>query len=163
MPSIDSVGCRAVLRSSITMLTADSLTTMAETTSVARGGPGTAARKASLVCLLLHQLGLHGSRQLRGEVDVTRQLRLALDRVRLTRERILEDRVREVGRRRLLAPRCERHGPVDREASMIVLRRDGHQLECRVARVVRLPIAAEHVAVGGRESWNGPPALLELG
>src|SRR3954447_26326639 len=103
MPSIDSVGCPAVPRSSARMLTVDSLTTMSETTSVARGGVSTAARNACGCACLLHQLGLRGRRQLRGEVDVTRQAGLAFHRMGLTSDRVLEHERGEVRRRRLLA------------------------------------------------------------
>src|SRR5689334_10857729 len=77
--------------------------------------------------------------------------------------RVLEHRVWEVGGRRLLATGSKRHGPVDREASVVVLRGDGHELERRVRGVVGLPEAPEDVAVGGRQCRDRAPALLELG
>src|SRR3954447_14831700 len=113
--------------------------------------------------LFLHQLRLHRSGELRGEIDVARQARLALDRVRLARRRVLERTRREVRGRRLLAATCERNGPVDRETSVVVLGGDGEQLEGRVLGVLLLPEAAEHVAVRGRERRDLPTALAELG
>src|SRR5258708_40210522 len=131
MPSIDSVGCWAVPRSSARMLTVDSLITMKLDGRALRAARGT-TRRAQRACgcgLLLHQLGLHCSRQLRGEVDVTRQVGLALHRMGLTGDRVLEDERREGRRRRLLAAGCEGHGPVDREPCVVVLGRPGVELE----------------------------------
>src|SRR3954454_3328195 len=97
--------------------------------------------------LLLHQLRLHGRWQLRGQVDVTRQVRLALDRMRLPGHRVLEGERREMRRRRLLAAGRERDRPVDRKPCVIVLGRDREQLERGVLGVLLLPEAAEYVAV----------------
>src|SRR6266550_7203239 len=110
MPSIDRVGCPAVPRCSTRMLTVDSFTTMNAMTSAARGGEGTPPRATRVVCLLLHQLGLHGGRQLRREVDVTRQVGLAFHRMWLAGKRVFEHKRREVRSRRLLAAGCERDG-----------------------------------------------------
>src|SRR5438552_1037256 len=82
--------------------------------------------------------------------------------MRLTGNRILEHERREVRRRRLLAAGGKRHGPVDRKACMIVLRRHREELERGVFGVVLLPEAAEHVAVGGCECRDGPATLVEL-
>ena len=69
------------------------------------------------------------SRQLGGEVDVAGEGRPALHRVRLTGS--------SSPRRRATGSACspasaaggERHGPVDREACVVVLRGDGEELE----------------------------------
>src|SRR5712691_10616792 len=120
-------------------------------------------RATRVVWLLLHQLGLHGRRQLRGEVDVTRQVGLAFHRMRLTGKRVFEHKRREVRGRRLLAAGCKSHGPVDREACVVVLRRHGEELERGVLDVLLLTDAPEHVAVAGRECRDGPAALVALG
>src|SRR6266536_5025895 len=151
MLRIDSVGCAALLIFAGRMLTLSSLTTMTDLGHWAcarRPGP---PRTTRVLCLLLHQLRLYRAGQLGGEVDVTRQAGLALHRIRLAGRRVLEHERREVRACRLLATGCERHGPVDREACMVVLGRYGEELERGVLRHILLPEAPQHVAVGGCE------------
>src|SRR5690349_10480592 len=70
--------------------------------------------------LLLEEGGLSGAGQLGGQIRVARQLAVAGDRVRLTADRVLEDRRFELrGRRRGAAGRL-RHGPLHGEAGVVV-------------------------------------------
>src|SRR5437773_6710217 len=122
MPTIDNVGWTTFPPVAECVVTMASLsTTNNPVTRVARGSRGP-PRATRVPCLLLHQLGLNCRRQLRREVDVARKAGLALHRMGLTGRRILEYERWEVRRRRLLATGRERHGPVDREARMVVLR-----------------------------------------
>src|SRR5436309_387484 len=146
IPTMDNVGCRALLLFSAITVTATLL--LLVSVSCARRSPCSAARNVCDFDLLLHQLRLGDCRQLGGEVDVARKVGLALHRMRLPGRRVLEHERRKVGARRLLAAGCERHGPVDREARVVVLRGDGEELEGGVLGHVLLPEAPEHVAVG---------------
>src|SRR5205809_224934 len=82
--------------------------------------------------LLLHQLRLYLRREFGREIDVARQVGIALDGMGLARGRVLERRCWEMRGCRLLAARGQRDGPVDRETCVIVLGRHRVQLERRV-------------------------------
>src|SRR5689334_11932411 len=126
MPPMASVGTSTACASAGGVPTAVefSITRCVRVAAATRGGQSAPAASQYLDFLLLHEVSLNRSRKLGGEVDVTGVLGIALHRMWLAGHRVLEHRVREVGRRRLLAACGKRHGPVDRKASMVVLRRD---------------------------------------
>src|SRR5439155_4735200 len=134
----ESVGCAAVSALGAVRLMAGSFITTRVPSARCARRPEDRRTQTRLLRLLFHQLGLHCGRQLGGEVDVTRQVGLALHRMRLAGRRVLEDERREVVRRRLLTAGGERHGPVDREPCVVVLRRHREQLERRIRGMVLL-------------------------
>jgi hypothetical protein len=106
-------------------------------------------------------VGLLVAGHLGGEVDVPGEVRVAGDLVRLPAHGVLEGRRRvDVLSGHLAAGRA-RDGVLDRQPGVVVLGRDGEQLEVRVAGLVLLPEAGELVAVGGGDRGDGPTALRE--